>query len=108
MMPAIRRNRVDFPAPLGRSAPRISPCSTSRSTWFTATRPPKRLVRSRQARIGSAIAHRKNLGRRLFPAAQAIDDPEDAARFEYHDRDQQQAEREQVDVGERRGQLPRE
>src|SRR5580704_10657209 len=37
---------VDFPAPFGPRNPKISPCRTSIDTRSTATKSPKRLVRS--------------------------------------------------------------
>ena len=39
------RMRVDLPAPLGPSNPKISPCSTEKFKASTATKSPKRLVR---------------------------------------------------------------
>src|ERR1700761_6255481 len=98
MIPAISRNSVDLPAPLGPISPRISPAATSMSTPSTATKPPKRFVSPRPARIGSGTAGSAatsaiglRLARRSFrePALQRGRDPEDPARLEYDDRDQQ-------------------
>src|SRR5829696_5962673 len=52
--PATRLNSVVFPAPLGPSTARRSPCATSRSTSRTATTPPNRLVSPRRRIAGSA------------------------------------------------------
>jgi hypothetical protein len=43
-MPAMRLKVVLLPEPLGPISPRISPCSSAKSTLDTAVKPPKRLV----------------------------------------------------------------
>src|SRR5215469_6705723 len=111
-MPAMTLNSVDLPAPLGPISPTISPALTSRLTSETATRPPKRLVRPRIESSGAALPADSATGGRSherfarraaphhrFPRA---DDP---LRFEEHDRDEQQAECEQIGVRELDGEL---
>ena len=44
MIPVIRLNRVDLPAPFGPITARTSPSATSIDTRSTATSPPKRRV----------------------------------------------------------------
>src|SRR5947208_166922 len=48
----MRRNSVDFPAPLGPSKPRISPCRRSRSTPWSTVRAPYPTTRSRTSNNG--------------------------------------------------------
>src|SRR5271165_609230 len=95
-IPAISAKSVDFPAPLGPISPRISRSATPKSTSRTAHRPPKRFVRPRPASNASAIRARSPDRPRARP--EAVDQAEDATRFEEHDRHQEQTEGQQVEI----------
>src|SRR3954469_12847057 len=53
-------NAVVLPAPLGPISPTISHSSTRRLSPSTATRPPKRMVRSRTSSTDTAALHRSD------------------------------------------------
>src|ERR1700681_3773024 len=89
MIPAIKRKSVDLPAPLGPIRRKISPAVISKSTSRTATKPPKRLLTRRALRSGSATAF-----------YQPIEQAEQPARLEEHDRAKDDAERQKVEVWE--------
>ena len=54
--PAIRLKVVLLPDPLGPMRPRISPSRTSKETWLTARKPPKRFDRPATASIYARMA----------------------------------------------------
>src|SRR3989304_2369396 len=47
-MPVITLKKVVLPEPLGPIRPRISPALTARLNWFSATKPPKRMLKLSQ------------------------------------------------------------
>src|SRR5690349_14278588 len=74
---------VDLPAPFGPITAWMRSRQSSSETSFTAASPPKRLVTLRADSRTSAIG--------VFPAQDARDQPEQAARCEHHDGDDEQA-----------------
>src|SRR5690606_21800541 len=85
-LPAIRLNSVVLPAPLAPITPTVSPDSTDRDTSDSAMRPPKALL--------TPWTSRSMVGQ---PPARG-DPLEDAAGYEKHEHDEQDAEQDHVDL----------
>src|SRR5262249_23191943 len=95
-VPLIMLMSVVFPAPLGPMRPRISRSCSSKFTAETATRPAKRLVSRRTARIGAICSHpmRADVLGEVAPAElpEAAADIGQAARHENDGNDDDNAE----------------
>src|SRR5712692_4844922 len=99
--PATMLNRVVLPAPFGPISPQIWPSASSKLTSFSAASPAKYFVRPSTIRRGAT----RPLSRFSSPSGNLVQQPQDAARLEKDDQDQQYSVKQEVKLRKRGNQL---